>query len=266
MTKIGFRRRPKRNRAGQGARRVATEEHIRTPQGATRKRAPEGGIGYHAEMRDLSTACERSAANDPLNDPRIRVLHGVLEQRPPRVLDPDPRVSRAAVSLVVRPGSDDLEILLIQRTASDHDPWSGHMALPGGRHQGDEEDLDTAIRETLEEVGVDLASEGMLIGRLDDVSPAHNGPRIAVAPFVFAVPAQTKVVPEPAEVAETVWIPIRHLADPTSAAEHLHVLPNGGSLRFPAFAYDRYVIWGLTHRMLIQFLGIARTIQQGESS
>jgi 8-oxo-dGTP pyrophosphatase MutT (NUDIX family) len=174
-------------------------------------------------------------------------------------------MSRAAVSLVVRPAEGDLEILLIQRPASERDPWSGHMALPGGRREGDEEDLDTAIRETLEEVGVDLAGRGMLIGRLDDVSPSRGGPQIAVAPFVFAVPAETGVVPNPAEVAETVWIPIRHLSDPASAAEHLHVLPSGGSLRFPAFAYHRYVIWGLTHRMLIQFLGIARTVQQGET-
>ncbi|MEX2583897.1 MAG: CoA pyrophosphatase [Gemmatimonadota bacterium] len=201
-----------------------------------------------------------------MTDPRIRALHAALEQRHPRIFEPDDYVSRASVSLLIKPAGGDLEILLIQRSASERDPWSGHMALPGGRREDDEDDLSTAIRETLEEVGVDLARSGMLIGRLDDVKPERGGPQIAVAPFVFAVPTETVVVPDPGEVAETVWIPVRHLSDPASAAEHLHLLPGGGHLRFPAFAYHRYVIWGLTHRMLIQFLGIARSIQQGEDS
>lgn len=138
------------------------------------------------------------------------------------------------------------------------------MALPGGRREGGEDDLTTAMRETLEEVGVELSALGMLIGRLDDVRPSGGGPQIAVAPFVFAVPAETTLTPDPAEVADTVWIPLRHLSDPAAAARHLHVLPNGGSLHFPALAYHGYVIWGLTHRMLIQFLGIARSLKQGK--
>lgn len=170
------------------------------------------------------------------------------------------------MALLVRPAPHDLEILLIQRPLSERDPWSGHMALPGGRREGDEDALTTAIRETREEVGVDLERDGMLIGRLDEVSPSRGGPQIAVAPFVFAVPPETAVVPDPAEVADTVWIPIRHLADPASAAEHLYLLPGGESLRFPALAYHGYVIWGLTHRMLIQFLGIVRTVREWEAS
>jgi 8-oxo-dGTP pyrophosphatase MutT (NUDIX family) len=199
-----------------------------------------------------------------LTDIRIRALHVALERRRPRLVEVEPDIDRASVALLVRPVEEDLEILLIQRPIAVDDPWSGHMALPGGRSRTGEDPLETAVRETLEEVGVDLLGEGMLIGRLDDVPPNAGGPQIAVAPFVFAVPAGVAVAADPREVASTVWIPLEHLARPTSAAEHLHLLPDGGQLSFPAFAYKRFVIWGLTYRMLIQFLGIARSARPEE--
>ena len=197
-------------------------------------------------------------------EPRIRALHLALERRPPRIVDPEPGIARASVALLVRPGESDLNVLLIERPENPADPWSGHMALPGGRGAPDEPALTTAIRETHEEVGVDLLADGMLVGRLDDVRPSPGGPQIAVSPFVFAVPGEITIAPDPREVASAVWIPLAHLADPASAAEHLHILPGGGRLRFPALAYHHHVIWGLTYRMLIQFLGIVRSVERGE--
>lgn len=199
-------------------------------------------------------------------DPRIRGLHVALESRPFRRVDPEPGLARASVALILRPTPGDIEILLIERARVEGDPWSGHMALPGGRRESDEDELRTAIRETHEEVGIDLDRVGMLIGRLDDVHPSAGGPRIAVSPFVFVVTSDVTAVANPREVAGTVWIPLEHLSDPASAAEHLHLLPEGGALRFPALEYHDYVIWGLTHRMLIQFLGIVRSVSHGESS
>jgi 8-oxo-dGTP pyrophosphatase MutT (NUDIX family) len=181
-------------------------------------------------------------------------------------MESSPGIARASVSLLLRPAPDDLEILLIERPRSATDPWSGHMALPGGRWEHNELALDAAVRETMEEVGIDLLREGMQIGRLDDVKPDRGGPQIAVSPFVFVVSERAEPMPNEREVASTVWIPLDHLASPGSAAEHLHVLPGGTRLRFPAIAYHRHVIWGLTYRMLIQFLGVARSIKQGERS
>lgn len=198
-----------------------------------------------------------------MNDPRFRtLLEGFAAERP-RLTGRDGLAS-AAVALVLRAAPAEIEILLIERPVRDDDPWSGHMALPGGRQEMDEEDQDTAIRETMEEVGVDLRSGGLLLGRLDDVSPARGGPQIAVAPFVFGVPSNTIVVPNPLEVATALWIPISHFLRPESVAEHLHVLPHGGRLRFPAITYDGHVIWGLTYRILMQFLQVVRTLDLGE--
>jgi 8-oxo-dGTP pyrophosphatase MutT (NUDIX family) len=178
------------------------------------------------------------------------------------VVDAPLEWGRAAVALLLRPTSEDLEILFIQRPTSVSDPWSGHMALPGGRRNGDENPLETAIRETREEVGIDLESDGILIGRLDELQPGAGGPLVAVAPFVFAVPSEAPITPDPTEVAQVVWIPLAHLTDPASAAEHLHILPGGDHRAFPGLAYHHFVIWGLTYRMIIQFLGIARAAFQ----
>ena len=165
---------------------------------------------------------------------------------------------RASVALVVRPGETDLELLLIKRATVLGDPWSGHMALPGGRRSAhDATSLDTALRETREEVGLDLAHDGRCLGRLDDVQPRSGAPRIVVSPFVFSAPADSTVQLNH-EVALALWIPVSHLSDPGSATEYLHALSGGASLRFPAIGYAEHVIWGITHRIIEQFLEIAR--------
>ena len=103
----------------------------------------------------------------------------------PRELE-QPR--RAAVALVLAPsstGDATLSLLLVRRSEREGDPWSGHMALPGGHaHPEDADLLHTARRETLEEVGVDLLG-AELLGRLDDVSPMRSSD-MTVRPFVDA--------------------------------------------------------------------------------
>ena len=163
----------------------------------------------------------------------------------------------ASVALVVRPGGSELELLVIKRATSAGDPWSGHMALPGGRRSAaDGSSVATAMRETLEEVGVDLARDGRLLGQLDDVEPRSGAPAIVVSSFVFGVP-EGATVRLNHEVALAMWVPVDHLAGPGSAAEYLHVHPGGVPLRFPAFGYQNHVIWGITHRIIAHFLEIA---------
>jgi 8-oxo-dGTP pyrophosphatase MutT (NUDIX family) len=169
---------------------------------------------------------------------------------------------RASVALIVRPGDPGLELLLIRRAERAGDPWSGHMALPGGRAEpGDTDAVHTAIRESREEVGVSLDRRS-LIGRLDDVQPISGAPRIAVSAWVFATGAGTATRTNH-EVDLTLWVPVRDLLHPAARREYLHALEEGEPLRFPAFGYDEYVIWGLTHRILTQFLDIARVTVPG---
>ncbi len=158
---------------------------------------------------------------------------------------------------MVRP-TDPLEILLIERAEKEGDPWSGHMALPGGRREpGDDDLLATALRETHEEVGV-VVPASRVLGELDELRPSKlRRFAITVAPYVAAVPIVTRTVPYPAEVETAVWIPIPHLASDAAVDEVLIEL-EGESFSLPALNYQEYVIWGLTHRILTDFMDVAR--------
>lgn len=140
------------------------------------------------------------------------------------------------------------------------------MAFPGGRRSpSDASPRVTAERETWEEVGIELSVQGRLLGRLDDVWPRAGAPAIVVSPFVFSVPAASTTRLNH-EVDGAYWIPVRDLAAPGAATEYLHALASGEELRFPAIAYESHVIWGLTHRIMTEFLAIVRRASSGEGA
>src|SRR3954471_13642415 len=121
---------------------------------------------------------------------------------------------RAAVAVVLAPGEavlgSALSVLLVRRSEREGDPWSGHMALPGGHAQPEDADLlHTARRETLEEVGIDLGN-AELLGQLDDVNVMRSA-EMMVRPFVFWLGAEREALLS-AEVAEVLWVPLDDLA------------------------------------------------------
>jgi len=157
----------------------------------------------------------------------------------------------AAVAVILAPDPDS--VLLIRRAERAGDPWSGHMALPGGRQDPAEADLaTTAIREAAEEVGLSLRSEH-LIGSLDDVVPRTPSlPPIAVRPYVFLLERRTELFLNP-EVAAAQWVPFDHLLHPdTSLSLQLEI--RGECREFPAYRLDDSVVWGLTERILTSLL------------
>lgn len=156
--------------------------------------------------------------------------------------------------MLVRP-RETLEVLLIRRAELHGDPWSGHVALPGGRRSdGDSDLLATACRETHEEVGIPIDRVGTFVGALDEVSPVSRLlPPIVVAPFVLAVPPETTATPDPREVQAAFWVPVDALRDRSAASEIL-IEGDAGPLSFPSVTYEDYVIWGLTYNILRQFM------------
>lgn len=154
---------------------------------------------------------------------------------------------RAAVAAILREQERGPEILLIRRAEHPSDPWSGHMAFPGGRHDASDPSLEhTAVRETAEEIGLDLGAHGELIARLDDV-PTHKS-ELVVRPFVWEVASVPDLVPN-YEVAEVHWVDLESLLrgerDTTFELEW-----KGQQLRFPAYQVADRIVWGLTYRML----------------
>ncbi len=161
---------------------------------------------------------------------------------------------RAAVAVVLYSGEDDLRLLFIERAAHPKDPWSGHIAFPGGTIEPTDRDLKhTAERETLEELGLDL-SNAQYLGQLDDV-PGATLP-VQVSGFVYGVQAEIALCPND-EVCEAFWMPFLHLMDPKRRC--VLQLKNWQPLKeVPAIDLlgpNRPLLWGLTYRLVAQLLG-----------
>ncbi len=160
---------------------------------------------------------------------------------------------QAAVAMIVRASPVDAqsELLFIRRAQHPSDPWSGHMAFPGGRVDPEDTSPEAAaIRETEEEVGLRLYDQGRRLGRLSTLmAKAHGKPLpMAVHPFVFALSpeAQTR---HNHEVAETLWIPLSYFAG-TANREEFDYLFSGSSFSLPCYHYEGRRIWGLSLSML----------------
>jgi 8-oxo-dGTP pyrophosphatase MutT (NUDIX family) len=151
---------------------------------------------------------------------------------------------------------DELELLFIRRAERDGDPWSGHVAFPGGRREAVDGSLaDTARRETLEELAIPLAPQ-QLLGRLDDLAPRTRAlPPIVVRPYIALVQGDVPIQPS-AEVAYHFWVPLSVLRQPAASAEH-RVTVNGVLARFPAYRVGDDVVWGLTERIVRQLLDLS---------
>jgi ADP-ribose pyrophosphatase YjhB (NUDIX family) len=179
----------------------------------------------------------------------------------------------ASVALVLREGGEQgSEMLFIERAEKEGDPWSGHMAFPGGRVEMPAESPEqAAVRETLEEVGLSLLS-GERLGRLDDLQGRHAGagrpPGMVISAFVYHLPAPGVLVRQESEVREAFWVPVRQLVEPTRRVRR--AFRGTGSFEFPGIVVgepDRQVVWGLTYRFLeVFFRALGRPWEQPPGS
>jgi 8-oxo-dGTP pyrophosphatase MutT (NUDIX family) len=161
----------------------------------------------------------------------------------------------AAVAMILRDATHGPEILFIERARHESDPWSGDLGFPGGKIEADDDEPRRAAeRETLEEIGFDL-QQACYLGRLDDLAGAHLP--VVISCFVYET-GQTDTFSLNEEVAEAFWIPLRTLADPRRH-RLTTVFFRGERLQRPAIDLrgpDRTVLWGITYRLICQFLQI----------
>jgi 8-oxo-dGTP pyrophosphatase MutT (NUDIX family) len=180
-----------------------------------------------------------------------------------------PCSQHAAVALVLRESAGELDLLFVRRAEHPDDPWSGHMAFPGGRAEpGDRDLLATSVRETLEETGLDLDADGQVLGALDEVQAMRSGGPVdlSIAPFVFRW-SETTALALSDEVVGAYWMRLEALTAVESRAE-LEMELRGAVRRLPCLRVDGQVIWGLTYRMfedLAARLALTRAQQAGES-
>jgi 8-oxo-dGTP pyrophosphatase MutT (NUDIX family) len=157
--------------------------------------------------------------------------------------------------MVLREHQGRPEVLFIERARHESDPWSGHMAFPGGRMDPTDSSVQNAAeRETLEEVGISLANAEH-IGRLDDLQGRHAGRpnELVISGFVFHHPEPDELAPN-YEVEESFWFPLSELREPTRHVDRQ--FRETGSMSFPGVIVghpERHVVWGLTYRFLEVF-------------
>ena len=190
-----------------------------------------------------------------LAQPDMARICSALDSHSPAVAEEEEGVRKAAVALIFRLGENDvLELLFIKRAEYERDPWSGQIAFPGGRAEARDASLEeTAIRETREETGIDLAREGMIVGRLDDLRPrAVRLPAIMVRPFVALLDRGEPLILS-GEVALSFWLPFATLTRAEAWHEDI-VFASGIQINARVFRHQEHVIWGMTERILAQLL------------
>ena len=170
----------------------------------------------------------------------------------------------AAVAIALRDGAEGLEALFIHRAERAGDTWSGQIAFPGGRRDPGDPDLRaTAIRETREEIGVDLAAAEPL-GVLDDMHPRTAVlPPIVVRPFVFGLVERPPITLS-AEVQDAFWVSFRALGAP-GVLRDVTIQLRGAPLTLPAYVVENRTIWGMTERILTPLLSLAKSTSSLDS-
>ena len=182
----------------------------------------------------------------------------IRQQRP--ILQPLPveieRTKQAAVTVLIREHLSGLEILIIKRAEHPRDPWSGHLALPGGRADATDRNLiHTAAREMSEEVGIELDLETSFIGLLPQLFPVNALlPKIEITPLIALAPAEFSLQPN-YEIATAFWMPINELQRTGKSATYRY--QHGEAIiKYPAYPSPHGEIWGITMKILSDFLAI----------
>lgn len=187
--------------------------------------------------------------------PDLDRIRGALAGTEPP--DPSPDGKQAAVALVLAGEPADLHVCLIRRADHEHDRWSGHVALPGGRVEvSDVSARAAAVRETWEEVGLRL-EDSVCLGSLGTrpVSSAGRPTGMSLCSFVFYLGETLAPLTPSEEVAEAFWVPLRHLLDHRNAGRR-PTPRDGVTIHSPAVLYEGRYIWGLTYRVLTSFFEV----------
>ena len=156
----------------------------------------------------------------------------------------------ASVALLLKAVDRDLKVLIVKRVENPTDPWSGQMALPGGKRDAKDQNLkQTIIRETLEETNINLLKDCCFLGSMETLRSTLK-PEMKILPFIVLLEREIPIKLNE-ELEGFVWISLEELAQ------------HGGTAKFsfgefPAYIVGNNVSWGLTYRILEKLLRFLR--------
>lgn len=172
-----------------------------------------------------------------------------LESRPVRIVEPGER-ARSAVAVILIQDNDGPDVLFIERAKNEKDFWSGQVGFPGGRcEKSDSNTRQTAERETMEEVGLDLSTAGYL-GRLSDIAP--GGLSMVVSCFVYVLDELPLLHLDQSEIARVFRFPLREIANPARRSR-MEIIFRKRLKRFPALCLgddSGLLLWGISYRLI----------------
>tara|TARA_Y100001970_G_C14101001_1_gene785473 strand:+ start:460 stop:1077 length:618 start_codon:yes stop_codon:yes gene_type:complete len=168
----------------------------------------------------------------------------------------------SSVAIIIRNHEEIYEILFIKRSEREYDNFSGHMAFPGGINEKiDKTGLDTSIRETYEEIGIDLKKDGLFLGQFSDYRPVNpKSNHLIVSPYIFFLKNPTvKINLNQEEVVDTVWIDLKILLELSINSKRTTEKYNQEYQDY-VFNYKGYNIWGMTGKILYMFINELKKI------
>ena len=175
------------------------------------------------------------------------VKRALVNRKSERVSEPG--LTPASVLVLLYPKDGDYCVLLNKRS-EDVEHHKGEISFPGGaRDPEDADSLDTALRETQEEMGI-LRDDVTILGEMDEVATRS---RFRVNVFAGVIEPPYRFQPSADEIAEVVEFPVRALRDPSSRRLETR-WQAGGTVTTYSYAYGKHLVFGATARILQQFL------------
>jgi len=158
-------------------------------------------------------------------------------------------LKHSSVLLLLFPENGNLKICLIKRPMH-MKHHAGQIALPGGRIEKGETAIETALRETNEEIGIDTSSIEIL-GSLSELYVEVS--RFLIHPFVGWLPNKPEFIINTSEVEKIILFPLnRFLSNP----DEIELETVRGKLKVPCVHFENEVIWGATAMILSEFFDL----------
>ena len=178
----------------------------------------------------------------------LDAISRILSSRQRKVTPPSGRLTAAVLLGLYGPAPDFRIIYTVRTQEVEH--HKGEISFPGGAQDPqDKSFLDTALRETEEEMGI-RRNDVEVLGELDDV-PTRSG--FLIHPFVGLIPYPCELKPSDDEVAEVLEVPLSHLYEGENARKEAQI--SGGELNSSsAYVYQDHLIYGATARIIEQLL------------
>ncbi len=157
---------------------------------------------------------------------------------------------QAAVLIAIAREQDGRESVLLTERAKHLSIHSGEVAFPGGKREVDDGSLlDTALRESHEEVGL----EPSRVDIIDELPVSYTRHGISVTPYVGRVDSNKGLVANDGELQSMFWVPVEFLLRDTRERTDIFTL-DGREYWAPVYDWMGYTIWGFTARVMVDFL------------